>query len=91
MYNKSIQLHTSAEQKRNFRLSYSRGGGVYTKETLEMSSEMYTHTSLYDINAHLQYLYLYSGHSTGNRTKRFFGWDERERKEGRRHVSFDRD
>lgn len=36
-----------------------------------MSSEMYTDTSLYDINAHLQYLYLYSGHSTGNRTKTF--------------------
>lgn len=56
MYNKSIQLLTSAKQ--NVTSGYHTVGGVYTKETLEMSSEMYTHTSLYDINAHLQYLYL---------------------------------
>lgn len=71
MYNKSIQLHTCAEQ--NVTSGYHTvGGGVYTKETLEMSSEMYTRTSPYDINAHLQYLYLYSGHSTRNRAKLFF-------------------
>lgn len=37
MYNKSIQLHTSAKQKRNFRLSYS--WGLYKGKTLEMSSK----------------------------------------------------
>lgn len=37
MYNKSIQLHTSAKRKRNFRLSYSRG--LYKGKTLEMSSK----------------------------------------------------
>lgn len=37
-----------------------------------MSSEMYTCTSPYHINAHLQYLYLYSVHSTRNRVKLFF-------------------
>lgn len=54
MYNKSTQLHTSAKQ--NVTSGYHTVG-VYTKETLEMSSEMYTRMSLYDINAHLQYLY----------------------------------
>lgn len=44
MYNKSIQLHTSAEQ--NITSGYYHTVGVCTKETLEMSSEMYTHTSL---------------------------------------------
>lgn len=37
MYNKSIQLHTSAKRKRNFRLSYNRG--LYKGKTLEMSSK----------------------------------------------------
>lgn len=65
MYNKSIQLHTSAGQKCNFGISYS--GGIYTKEnTRGMFLEMFTQTSLCDINAHLQYLYLYSAQSTGN-------------------------
>lgn len=65
MYNKSIQLHTSAGQKKcNFRLLYRRG--IYTKENSRgMSLEMFTRTSLCDINAHLQYLYLYSACSTG--------------------------
>lgn len=58
MYNKSIQLHTSAEQ--NITSGYYHTVGVCTKETLEMSSEMYTHTSLLDINAHFTITLLWS-------------------------------
>lgn len=58
MYNKSIQLHTSAEQ--NITSGYYHTVGVCTKETLEMSSEMYTHTSLLDINAHVTITLLWS-------------------------------
>lgn len=65
MYNKSIQLRTSAEQ--NVASGYHTVGDLYTKETPETSSETFTCTSLCDINAHLQYLYLYSGHRARNK------------------------
>lgn len=55
MYNKSIQLHTSAEQ--NVTSGYHTVRGLYKGNTGDVL-EMCTRTSRYDINAHLQYLYL---------------------------------